>query len=129
MPTSTFPLWWDHDTIVQILNAARDGASYQDLDAIAQERTGSNRAPKLSVWVRGWKDRPTDRPQARLAATIASYSPPASRETTQMKVVESALLIHRALCECGERKDDPGDQCCRGCLLLETAEGRSPGPG
>ena len=118
MPTSTFPLWWSHETIVAVLNAARDGASYQEMDAMLQERSGSTRAPKLRAWVMAWKERPSDRPQARLAAAVASYDPPGSRESTAMRMVESALALHRATCECGAPKDDPGDQCCVACVTI-----------
>ena len=119
MATSTFPLWWDEKTIVQLLNAARDGCSFQDLDEIVRIHTGSSRLGKLSSWVRAWKDRPQDRPQARLAAAIAAYDPPSSRESVAMTMVESALALHRASCECGILKDDPDDPCCRACALLE----------
>ena len=122
MPTSTFPLWWDRDTIVRLLNDARDGASYQELDVVAQERSGSSRAPKLSQWVRAWKDRPSDRPQARLAQAIAAYDPPGSRESAAMHMVESALKMHRTICECGQEKDEPDDECCRACAVLELGE-------
>ena len=122
MPTSTFPMWWSRDTIVEILNAARDGASYQDLDGIAQKASCSHRPPKLRDWVRGWKDRPSDRPQARLAAAIAAYDPPSSQESAAMRVVEAALALHRALCECGNPKDAPDDLCCRACAVLEGPE-------
>ena len=121
MPTSTFPMWWDGDTIVALLNAARGGASYADLDAIAMERSGSQRSPKLRAWVNEWKDRPSYRPQARLAQAIAAYDPPSSRESAAMKLVEWALATHRAVCECGNGKDDPGDLVCRACALLEGA--------
>ena len=119
MPTSTFPMWWHRDTIVELLNAARNGASYQDLDGIAQKRSGNNRPPKLRAWVSSWKDRPSDRPQARLAAAIAGYDPPSSTESVAMRVVESALALHLAMCECGNPKDDPGDPGCRACVVLE----------
>ena len=126
MPTSTFPMWWSRDTIVKLLNAARDGESYQELDAIAQKASGSSRPPKLGEWVRGWKDRPTDRPQARLAEALANYDPPSSQETAAMRVVEAALRIHREVCECGGTKDDPGDETCRACAVLEAAEPSIP---
>ena len=122
MPTSTFPMWWSRDTIVELLNAARDGASYQELDVIAQKASGSSRPPKLREWVRSWKDRPQDRPQARLAAAIAAYGPPSSQESAAMRLVERALAIHRAICECGGTKDDPDDACCRACAVLEASE-------
>ena len=120
MPTSTFPLWWSHETIIELLNAAREGASYQDMDAIAKEgsgRPGSVRTGGLRSWVRMWKDRPSDRPQARLAAAIASYDPPSTRESLAMRVVERALALHHATCDCGKLKDDPADECCVACVM------------
>ena len=117
MPTSTFPLWWNHETIVELLNAARDGASYQEMDGIAKKRSGSPRSGGLRSWVMQWKDRPSDRPQARLAAAIASYDPPGTREALAMLLVEKALALHHATCDCGALKDDPGDQCCVACVM------------
>ena len=119
MPTSTFPAWWNRDTIVELLNAARDGASYQDLDEIAQGRSGRARTGGLRAWVKMWQDRPSDRPQARLAAAIAVYDPPSSREGLAMRMVESALAQHRAMCECGNTKNHPDDPTCAACVLFE----------
>ena len=95
MPTSTFPMWWNKDTIVALLNAARGGASYQELDEIIRKSFGGNWGGKFRAWVMAWKDRPSDRPQARLAAAIAAYDPPASRESAAMDE------------GCGERPDHP----------------------
>ena len=128
MPTSTFPMWWSCDTIVALLNAARDGASYKELDGIAQAASGSSRPPKLREWIRDWKDRPTDRPQARLAAALADYEPPSSQESAAMRVVEAALAEHRTTCDCGQAKDDPDDECCRACAVLEASEPAIPAP-
>ena len=117
MPTSTFPRWWNQDTILQLLNAARDGASYRDLDGITNQGSGRVRSGQLRAWVRYWQGHSSDRPQARLAAAIAAYGPPSSRESAAMRVVESALALHRVMCECGQTKDDPGDavlRCLRG---------------
>ena len=119
MPTSTFPLWWKMETIFQLLNAAREGASYQELDEIT--RNGTAGPGKFRAWVRFWRNRPQDRPQARLAAFIHSYDPPSSRESAAMLLVERAIAMHRELCECGIRKDDPDDPSCRSCALLEFA--------
>ena len=124
MPTSTFPRWWSEETILELLNAAREGSPYQDLDEIVRQRTGSSRLGKLRAWVMAWKDQPQDRPQARLASAIAAYDPPSSRESSAMNMVESALALHRASCECGSRKDDPDDPMCRNCSLLEYADER-----
>ena len=123
MPTSTFPLWWSLDNIVQLLNAARDGASYQELDGIIADNLGGAWRGRMRAWVMAWKDRPTDRPQARLAAFIVSYNPPPSREAAALRLVENALAIHRQLCECGEAKDHADDLTCRPCSVLQASEG------
>ena len=122
MPTSTFPLWWTRDNIVALLNAARDGASYQELDQIIRDSLGGNWRGKLRNWVMAWKDRPTDQPQARLAAMVHAYDPPASREKKAMQMVEEAIAIHRSACECGSTKDHPDDLTCRACAVLEGAD-------
>lgn len=121
MPTSTFPLWWHKDIIVAILNAARDGRSYQELNSLIMEMSGRNRPPRLRAWVMQWKHRPSDRPQARLAQVIAAYDPPTSAENAALLEVEAALTVHRSLCECGNTKDHPEDLSCRPCAALEAA--------
>ena len=127
MPTSTFPLWWNRETIVALLNAARNGASYQELDETIRASLNETWRGKLRAWVMSWKDRPTDRPQARLAAAIHDYSPPSSRESTAMRMVDEALAFHWALCECGNNKDHPDDPVCRACAVLEGADPRGAG--
>ena len=70
-----------------------------------------------------WKGRASDRPQARLAAAIAAYDPPGSQENLAMRVVESALALHRAMCECGNTKNHPDDPTCAACVVFEGTLG------
>ena len=122
MPTSTFPLWWKtEETMLAVLDAARGGASYQELDALIGQHTGSRRAGNLRAWVNSWRERPSDRPQARIAKLIASYGPPATTEKSKMMLVDRVLSKHLSQCECGAVKDHPDDVSCRECLTMELA--------
>ena len=119
MSTSTFPGWWKESVLFELSGAARSGASYRELADIAMQGAGSNSPPKIRAWVKYWKDQPSDRPQARFAQLIHSYDPPLSKESSAMNMVRRVIKQHLSTCECGRPKDDPDDECCRECNMIE----------
>ena len=110
--------------MLEISDAARNGASYDDLAEIARVGSGSNTKPKLRAWVKHWKDQPSDRPQAQFARLIDSYDPPVSKETLALRMVERVIKHHLSTCECGRIKNDPNDVSCKECSLLDTPRQR-----
>ena len=116
MPTSTFPGWWDSTTLEELLDAARDGATWAELAKIA----GGNGPPvKFRAWVTRWKAEAPDRPQTQIARAIAAYSPAGSQEVAELAMVHDVLRKHNSVCECGRPKD-PNDRSCADCAIMET---------
>ena len=106
--------------MLEMSDAARNGASYHELAEVARLGAGSSAQPKLRAWVKYWKDQPTERPQAQFAKLIDAYDPPLSKETVAIRLVERVINKHLSTCECGRTKDDPYDASCRECALIDT---------
>ena len=120
MPTNTFPAWWKEDVMLEMSDAARNGASYSELAEVARVGACSNIQPKIKAWVKYWKAQPGDRPQAQFARLIDSYDPSVSKETVAREMVQRVIKMHLSTCECGRTKDHPHDDACRECSLLDT---------
>lgn len=100
---------------MELLTAAREGASYEEMGAIV-----CTSGQTLRRWVREWYKKPPDRPQARFARVIANYNPPSHNQKEALSLVDEVLRIHDSSCECGREKDDPHDPVCRNCAVMEN---------